>query len=149
MEYQNLLILQQIYTEDVWAISPLCESAVGLKDLDKFQFGKFSNTGKRNKSREIGQVFPFKLYEVTLSCDRPAVMRTHTCTRTHTHPFGYKWTVFLRLYHNSAPCWWGPTRPKQRSKVRVLLEDWSLLTHTHIHTHTHTHTCSGNPQAPA
>ena len=25
-------------------------------------------------------------------------------------PFGYKWTMLLRVYHNSAPCWWGPTR---------------------------------------
>ena len=38
-------------------------------------------------------------------------------------------------YHNSAPCWWGPTKPQQLSKVRVLLEAWSLFWHTHTHTH--------------
>ena len=38
--------------------------------------------------------------------------------------------------HNSAPCLWGPTRPKQLSKVQVSLEALSLFdTHTHTQTH--------------
>ena len=39
----------------------------------------------------------------------------------------YKCAVVLRLQHYSAPCWWGPIRPKQLSKVRVLLEAWLIL----------------------
>ena len=66
---------------------------------------------------------------------------THTHTHTHTHAHTHTHTdTHTHTQHDSAPCWWGPTRPKQLSKVRVLLEVWSLLTNTHTHTHTHTHT---------
>ena len=45
----------------------------------------------------------------------------------------YKCAVVLRLQHYSAPCWWGPNRPKQLSKVRVLLKPGPFLTHIHTH----------------
>ena len=56
----------------------------------------------------------------------------------------FRWYI-LSHTHNSAPCWGGPTRPKQLSKVWVSLEALSLFdTHTHTHTHTQTHSQQSN-----